>query len=435
MTDRSTDPDDPAPRHARALLALLGVSGDPAPGADHPALAWRRAGLMAITGRPDGPGLVAPVALASAADGALAALRTLAPDAALPASGAMLLGERARLLGLARQGTRSPNGSCRLIATRTGRIVLNLPRADDWTLLPALFGVSADGWAAVERLAAGHDRDALVERGRVLGLAIAADAPAREAPPFRIEHVDTPRRRSGPPLVVDLSALWAGPLAASLLGMAGARIVKVESVRRPDGARNGDARFYDLLNAGKKSVALDFTDRAGVRQLRHLIDAADIVIEGSRPRALAALGISAEEVASRGATWVSITAHGRTGAAANWIGFGDDAAVAGGLSAAMARAWGEPLLAGDAVADPLTAITAALAGWAGWLAGGGRLVSLALADVIAHACALHEAGDVRAWQAMADADTAPFYPPRTPSRTARPLGADTGAVMREISGR
>ena len=39
------------------------------------------------------------------------------------------------------------------------------------------------------------------------------------------------------PLVVDLSALWAGPLCAHLLGLAGARVVKVESLGRPDGAR------------------------------------------------------------------------------------------------------------------------------------------------------------------------------------------------------
>jgi hypothetical protein len=43
-----------------------------------------------------------------------------------------------------------------------------------------------------------------------------------------------------------------------LLALAGARVVKVESTRRLDGARSGSSAFYDLLNAGKESVALDF---------------------------------------------------------------------------------------------------------------------------------------------------------------------------------
>ena len=65
---------------------------------------------MAVTGRVDGPGLVAPVALSAAADGALAALRAIAPGVALPETGALLLGERARLLGFSRQGEFRPMG-------------------------------------------------------------------------------------------------------------------------------------------------------------------------------------------------------------------------------------------------------------------------------------------------------------------------------------
>ena len=44
---------------------------------------------------------------------------------------------------------------------------------------------------------------------------------------------------AAPPRIVDLSALWAGPLCAHLLQLAGASVVKLESTRRPDGARFG----------------------------------------------------------------------------------------------------------------------------------------------------------------------------------------------------
>lgn len=403
-------------RHARSLLHALGMKGEPRPMGEHPALAWRRSGLMAVTGRADGPGLVCPVPLTAAADGAVAALRALAPDAPLPTNGALLLGERARLLGLTRQGHISANGSCRLLATRDGHVALNLPRPDDWDLVPALLEDAASDWPAIARLAAGRDRDDLVARGCMLGLAIAAvGRPSAPALPFVVQRVATLRHAADAvPLVVDLSALWAGPLAASLLGMAGARVIKVESSARPDGARFGHAGFYALLNAGKEEARFDFRDAADLARLRALVDRADIVIEGSRPRALAQLGIRAQDVAARGGTWVSITAHGRDGAGADRIGFGDDAAMAGGLGAAMGDAWGEPLFAGDAVADPLTGITAALAAWAGWLGGGGCIVALALADVVAHAIALPGADAVtaRGWQATAMADRAPLYPLR-----------------------
>ena len=54
-------------------------------------------------------------------------------------------------------------------------------------------------------------------------------------------------------IVVDLSALWAGPLCGDLLARAGATVVKVESTQRPDGARRGPAEFFDLLN-GRKQI-------------------------------------------------------------------------------------------------------------------------------------------------------------------------------------
>lgn len=420
-----------ATAHATALLRLFGLPGV-AVASDHPALAWRRAGLMAVTGRADGPGLVAPVALTAAADGALAALQAVAPGADLPENGALLLGERARIFALARQGTVSANGSCHLLDTADGRIALNLPRQDDWELVPALLGEAAADWAALQRIVATRPGAEILEQGRLLGLAIALDQDvAAPSVPFSMAQLAPPQPRDAVPLVVDLSALWAGPLAGALLAAAGAQVVKVESVRRPDGARGGSPGFYDLLNAGKASVALDFTDAADLRVLRRLVRTADIVIESARPRALAGLGIDAAAEVRRGATWLSITAHGRTGEAANWIGFGDDAAVAGGLTAAMRQGWGEALCAGDAIADPLTGITAAFAGWASFRAGGGRLVSLALSAVIAHACGLHRAHgeELRHWQALADSDEAPLYRLRAPHRPAAALGADTAKIL------
>ncbi|WRZ90036.1 CoA transferase [Streptomyces sp. NBC_01007] len=63
--------------------------------------------------------------------------------------------------------------------------------------------------------------------------------------------------------MVDLSALWAGPLCAHLLGLTGARITKVESAARPDGARRGSAEFYRLLHQGHECRVLGAAALAG----------------------------------------------------------------------------------------------------------------------------------------------------------------------------
>jgi len=185
------------------------------------------------------------------------------------------------------------------------------------------------------------------------------------------------------PLVVDLSALWAGPLCSHLLLQAGARVVKVESLRRPDGARDGSSSFYALLNQGKRSVALGLDRPEGQRLLGALLGRADIVIESSRPRALQQMGLDPSLLIRQrtGLTWISITGYGRKPPADGWIAFGDDAGAAAGLSGVMRRATGQYEFAGDAIADPLTGIRAALAAWRSWLDGRSRLISLALTGV------------------------------------------------------
>jgi crotonobetainyl-CoA:carnitine CoA-transferase CaiB-like acyl-CoA transferase len=101
------------------------------------------------------------------------------------------------------------------------------------------------------------------------------------------------------------------------------------------------------------------------------------VIEASRPRALAALGYSPEEFLRRrpGRTWVSITGYGRTGPRSNWVAFGDDAAVSGGLVAWCAA---QPVFCADAIADPVSGVCAATAALASSANGGGHLIDCSM---------------------------------------------------------
>jgi hypothetical protein len=126
----------------------------------------------------------------------------------------------------------------------------------------------------VRQVAVRATRD-LVERAGLLGLAVAeAGAPSRVGRPGALVvscGTALERSRAARPLVVDLSSLWAGPLCTQLLQDAGARVVKLESAARPDGARFGAPAFFDLLNAGKASVALELATQHGRDALRHWV--------------------------------------------------------------------------------------------------------------------------------------------------------------------
>jgi hypothetical protein len=439
--------------YAAALLGACGVEFERSHGrADpHPALDWARSGAMELTGRPEAPPRLAPGPLAACARGALTALRTLAGTRwRSDLEGPEVLGERAAIFGLTRRGVVSPGGSCRLLPSLDGWIAVNLARPDDVALLPAWFaeaGPGGDPWAFVAERVAKRSIAELVERARLLGLPVAeAGEPDASPPPWlrvaaRGERVT--RAAGESPLVVDLSSLWAGPLCTQLLGLAGARVVKVESLTRPDGARRGRPAFFDRLNAGKPSVALDFGSPEGRRQLRALVERADLVVESARPRALAQLGLEAEALVAAipGLSWVSITGYGRREPQAGWVAFGDDAAAASGLAAATGAGEGTPLFCGDAIADPLTGLHAAVAAWASWRRGGGQLLDLALRDVTAHALGFGEkqcGAQVRSvtggFEVVADGERAPVLPPRarTARDAARPLGADTHAVLRDL---
>ena len=455
--DRGLEARAPSADYAQTLLATFGLAAAVPPAAAdvHPAFAWAESGAMALTGLAGGPPVAVPGRLAVAAAGALRAFAALAGDAAVAGiDGAALLGERAAIAGWARRGRVSVGGSCRLVRARDGWLAVNLPRADDVASVPAWLGsaVADDPWATIADVVRGRSVGPLVARARLLGLAVAAAVPPPPVAPrwMTLACCGTPASRppSVPPLVVDLSALWAGPLCAELLARAGARVVKVESTRRPDGGRRGPAAFFDLLNGSKESVALDFAAARDVATLRRLLKRADIVLESARPRALAQLGcLAAEIVAARpGRVWVSITGHGRSARRRNWVAFGDDAATAAGLASTTGRAAGAdgPLFCADAIADPLTGLHAAVATLAAWRNGGGVLVSLALRAVAAHALgagtpspepvAVHRRGDGDDWDVAVGGERRPVRAPhaRTPLVPARLLGADTGHVLREL---
>ena len=339
---------------------------------------------------------------------------------------ATMLAGRAALLGLTRRGRISAGGATRLLRTVDGWCAVALPRDDDVAALPALMevdSITGDPWAVLSRWAATHSTDEVVDRARLLDIAVAALGEAAAEPPT-VRRCGTststgPRRPDGL-LVADLSSLWAGPLCGQLLARAGAVVVKVESPSRPDGTRRGEPAFFDWMNAGKLSYCVDFDSESDA--LRRLLDVADIVIEGSRPAALRRRGLSAEDLASRkGRIWLRISGYRDQ---PDRPAFGDDAAVAGGLVGGGADG---PVFRGDAIADPLSGLEAARAVGESLRRGGGEVVEVSMAQVAARYAALTQSPD-----SDAPAES-PTLPPAVPP--ASPLGADNAAVELLVSER
>jgi hypothetical protein len=362
--------------------------------------AWAGSGAMALTGRPGGSPLGPPAGMVPKLLHVAEGLRSRAAELSskLEVDPLALLGERAALSGLTAGGNISCGGATRLLSTGDRWLAVTLARPDDVELLPAwleLDGPAGDDWATVAAAVATRPLEPLVERALLLGLPIGVlPMSTQDTTAPRAYESALPIRRvavSGPPtgtaslsgvVVVDLSSLWAGPLCGSLLAEAGATVIKVESTSRPDGARLGPPAFFDLLNAGKRGVALDLRTASGVDALRDLLATADVVIEASRPRALEHLGIHAAQVLASGTprVWASITGHGRTEPGRDRVAFGDDAAVSGGL---VCWTDGNPVFCADAVADPTTGLVAAAAILEALVAGGRWLLDISMAEVAA----------------------------------------------------
>jgi hypothetical protein len=367
-------PADPASAEAQLLVEALAPSRPvQVPPRDDLAL-WAASGAMALTGRPDGPPLVPAAPVAARLAGAAAVLAALGGPSV---DGPGLLAMRAGPRGLSRRGRVSAGGASRLLPTRDGWLAVTLSRPDDLELVPAWLQGSEGGWDAVAAAARSGSAAGLAARGQELGLAVAvvADSGSDRAP-WRITRAADPPGPAPERLrVLDLSALWAGPLCAHLLHGAGAEVVTVDSTGRPDGARVGDPQLFGRLHEGHRTLPLDLRTAPGRAELQRQVAAADVVVTSVRRRALERLGVPPEPRPGR--TWVAITAYGLD---SDDVGFGDDTAAAGGLVA-----WdGEgPVFCADAAADPVTGLYAALAALATARAGGG-LVDVALRDVASH---------------------------------------------------
>jgi len=166
--------------------------------------------------------------------------------------------------------------------------------------------------------------------------------------------------------VLDVATLFAGPLAATLLGDHGAEVIKVEHPRgdpaRTHGAsKNGVGLWWKMLSRNKKAITLYLGSARGQELFRSMAADADVVIENFRPGTLERWGLGYDTLSEINPRLVlaRITGFGQVGPYAARPGFGTLAEAMSGFAAVTGEPDGPPTLPPFGLADGAAALTAA----------------------------------------------------------------------------
>ncbi|RDI60589.1 CaiB/BaiF CoA transferase family protein [Nocardia pseudobrasiliensis] len=168
--------------------------------------------------------------------------------------------------------------------------------------------------------------------------------------------------------VLDVATLFAGPMAATLLGDFGAEVIKIEHPRgdpaRGHGPqRDGTGLWWKMLGRNKKSVTLDLGHPEGQRILRRLVADVDVLIENFRPGTFERWGLGYEALRAINPRLIlaRVTGFGQFGPYAHRPGFGTLAEAMSGFAAMTGAPDGPPTLPPFGLADGIAALATAYA--------------------------------------------------------------------------
>lgn len=194
--------------------------------------------------------------------------------------------------------------------------------------------------------------------------------------------------------VLDLATLFAGPLAATMLGDFGAEVIKVEHPERPDPSRghgpskDGVGLWWKVLGRNKRAITMDLSKPAGRTTLLRLAATADVVIENFRPGTLEKWDLGWEELSAvnPGLVLTRVTGFGQFGPYARRPGFGTLAEAMSGFAAMTGEPDAPPTLPPFGLADSIAALATAYAVMTALAArdrtGEGQVVDMAIIEPI-----------------------------------------------------
>ncbi|MEU6126048.1 CoA transferase [Streptomyces sp. NPDC047123] len=194
--------------------------------------------------------------------------------------------------------------------------------------------------------------------------------------------------------VLDLATLFAGPLAATMLGDFGAEVVKVEHPTRPDPSRghgpskDGVGLWWKLLGRNKRTMTLDLSAPGGRATLLRLAATADVIVENFRPGTLEKWDLGWAELSAANPRLVlaRVTGFGQFGPYSRRPGFGTLAEAMSGFAAITGDPEGPPTLPPFGLADSIAGLATAYAVMTALAArertGEGQVVDMAIIEPI-----------------------------------------------------
>jgi crotonobetainyl-CoA:carnitine CoA-transferase CaiB-like acyl-CoA transferase len=193
--------------------------------------------------------------------------------------------------------------------------------------------------------------------------------------------------------VLDVSTLFAGPLAATMLGDFGADVIKIEHprgdpVRSHGASKDGVGLWAKVVGRNKRGITLYLGSPEGQDVFRRLVADADVVIENFRPGTLERWGLGYPQLSgdNPGLVLTRVTGFGQIGPYAGRPGFGTLAEAMSGFAAITGEPDGPPTLPPFGLADGIAALAAAFATMTALRArettGRGQVVDLAIIEPI-----------------------------------------------------
>jgi alpha-methylacyl-CoA racemase len=193
--------------------------------------------------------------------------------------------------------------------------------------------------------------------------------------------------------VVEVAGIGPGPHAATILADLGADVVRVE---RPGGAGSAGRREHDVLTRGRPSVALDLKRPEAVATVLHLVESADVLLEGMRPGAMERLGLGPVECGARNPrlVYARMTGWGQDGPLAHTAGHDLNYIAVAGVLHGLGQTPDRPQFPTNLLGDfgggstyLVIGILAALLEARG--SGAGQVVDAAIVDGVAHLGAMN----------------------------------------------
>jgi crotonobetainyl-CoA:carnitine CoA-transferase CaiB-like acyl-CoA transferase len=193
--------------------------------------------------------------------------------------------------------------------------------------------------------------------------------------------------------VLDIATLFAGPVAAMLLGDFGAEVLKIEhpkgdAVRHHGANKNGVPLWWKMMGRNKRAATLYLGHPEGQALFKRLVRDADVVVENFRPGTLERWGLGYDVLSELNPRLilVRVTGFGQFGPYAQRPGFGTLAEAMSGFASITGQPDGPPTLPPFGLADGIAGVSAAFAAMvavhARQTTGKGQVVDVALIEPI-----------------------------------------------------